>query len=70
MGQSVEACWRERRLFKKPLSQLGSSRRGRAHSSEADWAEAGATRLYLQTLDIDDLDHLRLIDEQVRQLLP
>jgi F420-dependent oxidoreductase-like protein len=36
----------------------------------ADWAEAGATRLYLQTLDIDDLDHLRLIDEQVRQLLP
>lgn len=36
----------------------------------ADWAEAGATRLYLQTIDIDDLDHVRLIDEEVKRLLP
>jgi alkanesulfonate monooxygenase SsuD/methylene tetrahydromethanopterin reductase-like flavin-dependent oxidoreductase (luciferase family) len=29
------------------------------------WAEAGATRLYLQVLDIHDLEHLQLIAEAV-----
>jgi F420-dependent oxidoreductase-like protein len=29
------------------------------------WAEAGCTRLYLQVLDLDDLDHLRLVAEVV-----
>ena len=29
------------------------------------YAEAGQTRLYLQTLDLGDLDHLRLVAEQV-----
>ena len=29
------------------------------------YADAGATRLYLQTLDLDDLDHLRLVAEAV-----
>ena len=29
-------------------------------------AEAGATRAYLQVLDVDDLDHLALLAEQVR----
>jgi F420-dependent oxidoreductase-like protein len=29
------------------------------------YAEAGATRMYLQTLDLTDLDHLRLVAEEV-----
>jgi alkanesulfonate monooxygenase SsuD/methylene tetrahydromethanopterin reductase-like flavin-dependent oxidoreductase (luciferase family) len=29
------------------------------------YAAAGATRLYLQTLDVGDLDHLRLVAEEV-----
>jgi F420-dependent oxidoreductase-like protein len=29
------------------------------------YADAGASRLYLQTLDLDDLDHLRLVAEEV-----
>jgi alkanesulfonate monooxygenase SsuD/methylene tetrahydromethanopterin reductase-like flavin-dependent oxidoreductase (luciferase family) len=29
------------------------------------YADAGATRLYLQTLDLDDLDHLRLVADAV-----
>ena len=29
------------------------------------YAEAGATRLYLQVLDLNDLDHLRLVAEEV-----
>jgi len=33
------------------------------------YADAGATRLYLQTLDLDDLDHLRLVAEAVVPLL-
>ncbi|HEV7888059.1 MAG TPA: LLM class F420-dependent oxidoreductase [Acidimicrobiales bacterium] len=33
------------------------------------FAEAGATRAYLQVLDLDDLDHLRLIAAEVAPLL-
>ena len=33
------------------------------------WHEAGAERIYLQVLDLDDLDHLDLIAEQVAPLL-
>ena len=33
-------------------------------------AEAGAERIYLQVLDMDDLDHLRLVADQVMKLLP
>jgi F420-dependent oxidoreductase-like protein len=33
------------------------------------WADAGAERLYLQVLDLDDLDHLDLIASEVAPLL-
>jgi F420-dependent oxidoreductase-like protein len=33
------------------------------------WAEAGAERMYLQVLDLDDLDHLDLIATEVAPLL-
>ena len=36
----------------------------------ATYAEAGAERIYLQVLDLDDLDHLRLVADQVMKLLP
>ena len=36
----------------------------------ATYAEAGAERIYLQVLDIDDHDHLRLVAEEVMALLP
>lgn len=36
----------------------------------ASFAEAGADRVYLQVLDIDDLEHLDLLGEQVLKLLP
>jgi F420-dependent oxidoreductase-like protein len=36
----------------------------------ATYAEAGAERFYLQVLDLDDLDHVRLIADQVMRLLP
>lgn len=29
------------------------------------YAESGQTRLYLQTLDLQDLDHLRLVASEV-----
>ena len=34
------------------------------------FAEAGATRIYLQMLDMDDLDHLALVADEVKDLLP
>lgn len=36
----------------------------------ASYAEAGATRMYLQFLDLDDLDQIHLIGDQVIRLLP
>ena len=36
----------------------------------ATFAEAGATRIYLQMLDMDDLDHLALVADEVKDLLP
>ena len=36
----------------------------------AAFAEAGAQRVYLQTLDMTDLDHVSLVGEQVLKLLP
>lgn len=36
----------------------------------ATYAEAGAERIYLQVLDMHDLDHLRLVADQVMKLLP
>ena len=36
----------------------------------ADFAEAGADRIYLQVLDLTDLDHIDLLGEQVLRLLP
>jgi alkanesulfonate monooxygenase len=36
----------------------------------ATYAEAGAERIYLQVLDLDDLDHLRLVAAEVMNLLP
>ncbi len=35
----------------------------------ARWRDAGATRLYLQALDLHDLDHLHLVAEAVRPAL-
>ena len=36
----------------------------------ADYAEAGASRVYLQVLDIDDLEHIHLLAEKVDRVLP
>ncbi len=36
----------------------------------AGFAEAGAQRMYLQVLDLNDLEHLDLVGEQVLRLLP
>jgi F420-dependent oxidoreductase-like protein len=36
----------------------------------ADYVEAGAQRVYLQILDIDDLEHIHLLADQVRKVLP
>ncbi|MGI9092715.1 MAG: LLM class F420-dependent oxidoreductase [Mycobacteriales bacterium] len=34
------------------------------------WAELGATRVYLQTLDVDDLDHVELVASEVAPAMP
>ena len=34
------------------------------------WHEAGATRIYLQVLDLSDLEHLELVAAEVAPRLP
>lgn len=36
----------------------------------ADFVEAGASRVYLQLLDLDDIEHVHLLAEKVRAVLP
>ncbi len=36
----------------------------------AEYAEAGADRVYLQVLDLEDLEHVHLLGEEVLRLLP
>lgn len=35
----------------------------------SEWVQAGAQRIYIHQLEVEDLDHLRLLGEQVRPLL-
>ena len=58
-------------------SMHGAGVEGQAYGSPAqvlehiaEFAEAGAQRMYLQLLDLDDLDHIDLVAEQVLKLLP
>lgn len=60
IGQAIEAL-REYQLAGSPAEVL---------ERLADYAEAGARRVYLQVLDLDDLDHLDLLGEQVLPVLP
>ena len=46
------------------------ARRPRCSTRIAAYAEAGAQRVYLQVLDLDDLEHVDLLGDQVRELLP
>jgi F420-dependent oxidoreductase-like protein len=36
----------------------------------ADFVDAGAHRVYLQLLDVDDVEHVHLLSERVRKVLP
>jgi len=60
IGQPIEAL-RENQLAGSPAEVL---------ERLADYAEAGARRVYLQVLDLDDLDHVHLLGEQVLPVLP
>jgi F420-dependent oxidoreductase-like protein len=60
IGRSVEDL-RENAIAGTPAQVLDTL---------AAFAEAGAERVYLQTLDMTDLDHVRLVGEQVLPVLP
>ena len=48
------------------LRQNGALRHtGRTGDEAGEFADCGAARMYLQTLDLTDLDHLALIGEEV-----
>jgi F420-dependent oxidoreductase-like protein len=60
IGRSVDEL-RENHLAGSPADVL---------ERLADYAEAGARRVYLQVLDLEDVDHVHLLGEQVLPVLP
>lgn len=60
IGQSIDHL-RENQLAGSPAEVLDRI---------ADYVEAGAQRMYLQVMDLSDLDHIRLLGDQVLRVLP
>lgn len=73
-GESSEEVERRAGAIGEPVGML--RRKGAVGTPSevldtiAAYAEAGADRIYLQTLDLDDLDHIRLVGERVLKLIP
>jgi len=73
-GESDEELGRRAAAAGMPLDTLREQQLG-GHPSEilhklAAFAEAGAQRVYLQVLDMTDLDHVRLLGDSVLRMLP
>ena len=60
IGRSLEGDLRQNGAAGTPAQVL---------ETLADYAEAGVERVYLQILDLDDLDHIALIGDEVLRLL-
>lgn len=52
-----------------PVQPWGRGQRWRVADKIGRYAQAGSSRVYLQILDLDDLDHLELISSQVQAQL-
>jgi alkanesulfonate monooxygenase SsuD/methylene tetrahydromethanopterin reductase-like flavin-dependent oxidoreductase (luciferase family) len=72
VAQTV-VCGRDDAEVKRRLDAIGRGPEGVGFCGTPEqvldamgrWADAGATRAYLQFLDIDDLDHLQLLGAEV-----
>ena len=73
-GESEEEIGRRAGMIGRSVDDLrASSAAGRPSeviARIADYAEAGASRVYLQLLDIDDIEHVHLLADKVRAVLP
>lgn len=73
-GEGEHEVERRAAAIGRPVAELAAN--GAAGTPEqvaaklAEFAGIGASRVYLQLLDVDDLDHVRLIAERVVPLLP
>jgi len=68
-GQTEDELERRATAIGQPLQQLRDSGLAGTPAELVDtlgrWSEAGSQRTYLQTLDVTDLDHVRLIAAEV-----
>jgi alkanesulfonate monooxygenase len=73
-GESEDEIGRRAGIIGRSVEDLRSNAIAGTPSEVLDtiaaYSEAGAERVYLQVLDMTDLDHVSLLGEQVRQLLP
>ncbi len=73
-------CGEDEDTFRRRAAAIGASRRVRENGAAgtvsevvdkvAAYVEAGAEHIYLQVLDLHDLDHLRLLAAEVAPELP
>ena len=72
-ADDAEVARRAERIGRAPEELIANGAAGtpaQVLEKIASFAEAGATRIYLQMLDLDDLDHLALVADEVQELLP
>jgi hypothetical protein len=73
-GNSDEELTRRAMAAGMPLETLRNQQMGGTPAEILDklaaFAEAGAQRVYLQVLDMTDLDHVRLLGSSVLRMLP
>ena len=72
-ADDAEVARRAERIGRTPDELIANGAAGtpaQVLETIATYAEAGATRIYLQMLDMDDLDHLALVADTVKDLLP
>ena len=70
VGQDEAEFQRRAAAIGDDPAELRADRLGGTVSEVLDkvgrYADSGQTRLYLQTLDLHDLDHLRLVAEEIK----
>jgi alkanesulfonate monooxygenase SsuD/methylene tetrahydromethanopterin reductase-like flavin-dependent oxidoreductase (luciferase family) len=73
-GETDEELARRAAATGMPIDTLREQQMGGTPAEVLDkiaaFAEAGAQRVYLQVLDMSDLDHVRLLGETVLRMLP
>jgi len=73
IGRDADEVQRRREILGPPIGEIPdqglSGTPEQAAEQLAEWIAIGTDRIYIHLLDVEDLDHVRLLGEQLRPLL-